>query len=368
MGAPFTINTATISTSENQELPVTLMPSTRYQGSKRKVLPRLRAVLEGLKFSTCLDAFGGTGAVSHLLREMGARVCYNDILHSNCANASALFSVGPVRLSEEDISGLFRVQPDVQYLSHIQELYRGIYYTEAENRQLDVVVQNIQRLTPGQGRNEAFYALFQSMLSKRPYNLFHRANLEMRTSDVPRSFGNKATWDRSFETHMKRFLGELRGYRSRQTALAPVCVRNGSAFECDTTFDLVYIDPPYAKSSRSQESNYFNFYHFLDAMVRYDEIPSLIRLAEKHRPIYPPSKPWHPCADVPAAFRLLAERFSGSQIVVSYRDDGFPTIDEIVSILRERFRAVEVYDIAEYRYALAARGRASREVVVVGRP
>ena len=345
------------------------MPSTRYQGSKRKVLPRLRAIFEPLEFSSALDAFGGTGAVSHLLRSMGSSVCYNDILHSNCVIATALFADHPVQLDAAAIDALFEPHPGVAYRDHIARLYRGIYYTDLENEQLDTLVQNIHRLTPEEGRNEAFYVLFQSMLSKRPYNLFHRANLEMRTSDVRRSFGNKTTWDRSFAVHMKRFLEELRQYRARAaTPPTAVQVRCGSAFDSPISFDLVYIDPPYAKSARSQESNYFNFYHFLDAMVRYEEIPALIRSEEKHRPIYPPGKSWHSSSDLPNAFRALVERYSRSQLVISYRDDGYPSVDEIVAIVGERCSNVEVFEIAEYRYALAHKQRESREVVIVAQP
>lgn len=343
------------------------MPSTRYQGSKRKVLPRLQAIFERLNFDTVLDAFGGTGAVTHLLRNMGKAVCYNDILQSNCVIAAALFADHPVLLDDAAVDMLFERRSDHRYHDYITRLYRGIYYTDAENEQLDVVVQNIHRLPLEAGRNEAFYVLFQAMLSKRPYNLFHRANLGMRTSDVRRSFGNKTTWDRSFAIHMKRFLAELCGYRAKDGARS-VQLRCGSAFECETQFDLVYLDPPYAKSARSQESNYFNFYHFLDAMVRYDEIPALIRSEEKHRPIYPPGKSWHSARDLPDAFRALVARFSKSQLVISYRDDGYPSIEAIVSLLHERNFAVEVFELAEYRYALADRRRESREVVIVGQP
>lgn len=55
----------------------------------------------------------------------------------------------------------------------------------------------------------AYNALFQSCLAKRPYNLFHRKNLEMRTRDVVRGFGNKATWDRPFSEHFRTFVNEI---------------------------------------------------------------------------------------------------------------------------------------------------------------
>ena len=47
------------------------MPSTRYQGSKRKILPWIGECLGRIEFDSALDAFGGTGAVSYLMKQMG---------------------------------------------------------------------------------------------------------------------------------------------------------------------------------------------------------------------------------------------------------------------------------------------------------
>ena len=55
-------------------------PSTRYQGSKNKLTDWIWENIANLDFETALDAFGGTGAVSHLLKRKGKKVVYNDIL------------------------------------------------------------------------------------------------------------------------------------------------------------------------------------------------------------------------------------------------------------------------------------------------
>jgi hypothetical protein len=43
-------------------------PSTRYQGSKAKILNWIWSNIESLEFETCLDAFGGTGSVGYFLK------------------------------------------------------------------------------------------------------------------------------------------------------------------------------------------------------------------------------------------------------------------------------------------------------------
>lgn len=43
------------------------IPTTRYQGSKRKILPWIYECIKDIEFNTVLDAFGGSGMVSCLL-------------------------------------------------------------------------------------------------------------------------------------------------------------------------------------------------------------------------------------------------------------------------------------------------------------
>ena len=44
------------------------IPSTRYQGSKRKILPWIYDCIKDVEFNTVLDAFGGSGMVSCLFK------------------------------------------------------------------------------------------------------------------------------------------------------------------------------------------------------------------------------------------------------------------------------------------------------------
>ena len=53
-------------------------PSTRYQGSKAKLANWIWEQVSDLDFLTCLDAFGGTGAVGYRLKQEDKQVTYND--------------------------------------------------------------------------------------------------------------------------------------------------------------------------------------------------------------------------------------------------------------------------------------------------
>lgn len=346
--------------------PWTGMPSTRFQGSKKKLLPNLHSVFSDLQFNSCLDAFGGTGSVTFLLNRMGKTVTYNDILPSNQVMAKALFSTDAVEIDEQIFENLFRSEPGESYKKIIQENYRGIYFTQEENQQIDLYCQNVQRLSSEGSKNEAYYILFQSLLSKRPFNLFHRANLGMRTKKVQRSFGNKTTWDRTIIDHGLKFLKELRFCRSF-AGVGSVNFSNQSAFVIRDTFDLVYIDTPYAKSNGIQESNYFNFYHFLDALLSYDNIAETIQTGLKHKPFYEINKSWYPSKNIDDAFFDLFDRFKNSQLVISYRSDGFPTVNRLTEMLKTTHREIRVVDIGPYNYVLSTRKTDTKEIVIIAK-
>ncbi|HLB45545.1 MAG TPA: DNA adenine methylase [Anaerolineales bacterium] len=75
-------------------------PSTRYQGSKAKLTDWIWENLAGIDFASCIDAFGGTGAVAYRLKQTGKAVTYNDVLRLNYLTndmAQAIDSMPPYR-------------------------------------------------------------------------------------------------------------------------------------------------------------------------------------------------------------------------------------------------------------------------------
>ena len=185
-------NTVSLFQDENHDYN---FPQTRYQGSKRKLIDWIKLSLTDLKFQTTLDLFGGTGSVSYLFKTMGKTVTFNDNLKFNSIIAKALIENNTTTLSIEEALILFKKSPNINYPNKIEKYFKDIYYNEEENRWLDVVITNINLIQDEYKRSIAFYALFQSCLIKRPYNLFHRKNLGIRNKDVLRTFGNKKTWD-----------------------------------------------------------------------------------------------------------------------------------------------------------------------------
>ncbi len=344
--------------------PLAEMPTTRYQGSKRKLLKELHEVFSRLDFLSCLDAFGGTGSVTHLLRFMGKHTHYNDILPANTMVAKALFANKDISIDPALIKNLFVRRENRTYHGYISDTYKGIFFTDEENHQLDTVVQNILRINDEVARAEAYYCLFQAALSKRPYNLFHRANLQMRLNEVQRNFGNKATWDRPFLDHMLKFQKELAEYK-KFTSRHHTEVSCQDAFEITGAYDLVYIDTPYAKSDKRQETNYFNFYHFLDAILDYANIAHRVCGNYAHRPIYEPTTPWHKKKNIEEAFQGLFHHFKDSVLVISYRSDGYPSPEDLISYLKKWYAKVDLQYLSNYKYVLSSKKTDTKELVII---
>jgi D12 class N6 adenine-specific DNA methyltransferase len=75
-------------------------PTTRYQGSKRKIVPWLHDIFAQLEFDCALDLFGGSATVSYLLKRMGKRVSFNDVLRCNYLVGMALIANDTVRFED----------------------------------------------------------------------------------------------------------------------------------------------------------------------------------------------------------------------------------------------------------------------------
>ena len=64
-------------------------PSSRYMGSKNKIIKDLHEVFKKHSFNSALDLFSGSSSVSYLLKAMGKKVISNDYMSfaSNISNA-----------------------------------------------------------------------------------------------------------------------------------------------------------------------------------------------------------------------------------------------------------------------------------------
>jgi adenine-specific DNA methylase len=340
-------------------------PSTRYQGSKLKIINWIADNIKDLNFESAMDVFGGSGSVAYMFKAYGKKVIYNDILKFNSIIGKALIENNDTILNEHEIDDLLTVHQNYNYKTIIQDNFKDIFYLEEENRWLDIVVTNIRNMSNSKKQAIAWFALFQSCIIKRPYNLFHRANLYMRTNDTKRSFGNKTTWDTPFETHFRNFVKEANEsiFDNDQTCISINYDAKDIPLE-QYNVDLVYIDTPYI-TGKGIGTDYLDFYHFLEGMVDYDNWLDKIQPKYKHKSLIGKGENvWTKKAEIFNAFDELFNKYKDSIIVVSYRADGIPSELEILSLLKKYKSNIKEVNAKEYKYALSKSD--TKELLFIG--
>ncbi|MBN2341186.1 MAG: DNA adenine methylase [Deltaproteobacteria bacterium] len=342
------------------------MPSTRYLGSKRKLLPALHAVFTELNFSVAADPFCGSGAVSYLLKTMGKEVIAQDALHWNVIGTRAVLS-SPVTNLDTVLQQVFdSIDKSNAAPGFVEQNFKDVFFTDEENCFLDRFMLAVSTLSQPQ-KDVVMFALFQAALAKRPYNLFHRANLYMRTNDVKRSFGNKTTWDASFETLIRKNAAELA--RAQFVSERKMTVNHRRAEDSDfSNAQLVYLDPPYV-SKRGTGVDYLDYYHFLEGLCMSDvgDWKRQMLMRYKHRPLAGRgNNQWCKPNDILRQFEMVLKRCRHAIVVISYRNDGIPSIDELTQVLKRNGKTVERIDCGTYVYALSKNNR-SKEMILVGR-
>ena len=335
-------------------------PSTRYQGSKQKFIEWIWLCLKDIKFTSCLDAFGGTGCFAYKAKQEKKEVTYNDLLPFNAIIGKALIENQGVKLSDDDIRYLLDIDSLTTAPSFIEDTFHDVYYTDEENRWLDRISYKIRNLCDEYKKAMAYFALFQSCIIKRPYNLFHRKNLYVRMQDVERSFGNKKTWDTPFPVHFKRFVKEINEASFNSgIACRSLC---GDAASVEGDFDLVYIDTPYIGET-GKTVDYADFYHFLDGIAQYEKWPELIDNDSPHKRLKRTNSPWCDKKRISGEFERIFLHYSKSVLAISYRSDGIPSVDELVAMLKKLYQFVTVNESWEIKYALSK--SKSKEVLLI---
>lgn len=318
------------------ELAISKFPKTRYYGSKRRLLSWIYHAIKGLPFNTVLDGFGGTASVSLLFKAMGKKVYYHDALLCNTISAQALLA------NELPFSGISdthqfidNIRPEYGFIANT---FPNMYYTDDENQWLDGAAKAIQAVDDPLQRSAYFYCLFQACLKKRPFNLFHRANLNLRLNkEVNRSFGNLTTWEKEFSSLMKESINDLTNIRKCKTT--SIILEPGDITRLDPGYDLVYFDPPYVGKSKTGD-DYLRRYHFLEGLSIYNKWKNNINSGSLNKTFQPIDHliNWQS----KKAFRELLydaiEKHNRSIVVLSYISNAYPEEKDISAFFSSTFR------------------------------
>lgn len=319
------------------ELAISKFPKTRYYGSKRRLLSWIYHAVKDLPFNTVLDGFGGTASVSLLFKAMGKQVYYHDALLSNTISAQALLAG---EFPFPDINDTYQFIENIKpEYSFIAKTFANMYYTDDENQWLDGAAKAIHAVENPLQRSAYFYCLFQACLKKRPFNLFHRANLNLRLNkEVTRSFGNLTTWERAFQDLTKANILDLQSVSLLNNINVEI-IQPSDISNLATGYDLVYLDPPYIANNRSSE-DYLQRYHFLEGLCIYQDWDKKINTASKNNTLNSIHylKQWQSKRHFKNLLFELILKHRKSIVVLSYISDAYPSEDDIYKFFKQTFK------------------------------
>ena len=342
------------------------IPATRYYGSKRRLLGWLYSKLNNLEFETVLDPFGGTACVSQMFRAMQKKVTYHDAFCFNFDVATTVLADTVALSTDNLVKRLSAVKPTEGLISRH---FNDIFYTEEENAWLDGFMAEISNSSRSENETALLlYLLYQACLKKRPFNLFHRANLGLRTNlNVERSFGNLVTWEKPFSDHMIMAHDELLASRMANAPNTTILPAQNAA-DIASGYDLVYLDPPYVNPQEQHNSdNYWRKYHFLEGLSSYDTWEKKIDLTSRIRLMPAPEyfAAWSSKRTFKDALFDLVRFHSSSIVVLSYVACAYPSESDIKKFFDSLFLEVSIHSI-EHTHALSQSKK--RELLYIGWP
>jgi len=332
-------------------------PELRYMGSKKRLLPWIHQVLDKLDFESAADPFSGTGCVSYLMKAMGRRVYASDFLNFTSVVARATVENANVHLDGRAIRRLLDPTPSAH--DFIERTFDGVFYTHEDRQFLDRVSGNIRHLESPYEQALAFSALFRSCLKRQPRGVFTVSGDLSRYDDGRRDL--RLSIEEHFLEQIEVFNAAVFDNGRKNHA------QRSDVFELpNRSVDLVYLDPPYVP--RADDNCYIKRYHFLEGLSCYwqglpiDTTTKVKKIAKRHTPF----SYRRTAVD---AFDRMFSRFAKSTIVLSYSSNGFPDLEQLVSLMRAHKRKVSVFE-RPHRYHFGTHSGVERasvtEYLIVG--
>ncbi len=320
----------------------------KYLGSKRRLLDQLGQLYTDSGGGSALDLFTGTTRVAQEFSRRGAHVtcvdtaAYAEVL-AQCYVVTDSADVDPAELGE----ALARLEALPGRRGYVTEVFceRARYFHPDNGQRIDAIREGI----------DEWYA--DSPL--RPVLL--TALLEA-ADRVDSTVGLQMAYLKEWAPRALRPLrlrapqltpGTGRAVRGDAVALAPVL----------DAVDLAYLDPPY------NQHRYFTNYHVWETLVRWDS-PEHYGVACKRVDARDAAtrSPFNSRKEMPAALAAVVAAVRAITMLVSFSNEGFLPLAELVEICAVRGHPVEVLAFDTRRYIGQRLGVFSPKGVRVGVP
>lgn len=321
---------------ESMPKQVSAYPTTRFMGSKSKLLPEIWAVASQFKTETVVDLFSGSGIVGYMFKAQGKKVISNDYMAMSAMFSKAMVENSFVVLPMEEARKL--LIPSKASDHFVARTFEGLYYTDEENDLIDTLRINIASIRDPYKHAIAMAALIRACIKKRPRGIFTYTG--QRYNDGRKDL--KKTLAQQFLDAVVAVNGAVfdngQANKSRNSDAMALHVEQA---------DLVYIDPPYY--SPLSDNEYVRRYHFVEGLARdWNGVEIQEHTQTKKFKSYP--TPFSTRKGAGEAFDRLFKKFASSVLIVSYSSNSLPTQDEMVAMMAKYKKHVEVIPI-DYRYS-----------------
>ena len=278
----------------------------------------------------------------------GKEVTCNDYMSMSAIFSKAMIENSFILLSEEDIDWLLTLSDDNDHF--VQKTFAGLYFSDEDNALIDSLRSKIWTMNDEYKQSIALAALIRACMKKRPRGIFTytgdryndgRKDLQKTLAQQFREAAlviNKSIFDN--------------GKQNRS-----LCGDSMSLKPCH--YDLVYIDPPYYTPGSDNE--YVRRYHFVEGLAKnWMGVEIQNNTKTKKFKSYP--TPFSTLDGAIGAFRSIFAKYKESILVVSYSSNSQPIKDEMVSLLSEFKKNVEVIPV-DYTYSFGTTKNVKRNNV-----
>lgn len=322
-------------------------PTTRYMGSKSKLLAQIWKESARFEFDSVIDLFSGSGIVSYMYKAQGKRVISNDYMVMGAVMTTALIENNKVTLPISEAKALLIA--DGQVDTFVQDTFKGIYYCDKDNELIDILRENIKRIENKYKKAIAMEALIRACIKKRPRGIF--TYVGDRYNDGRKDL--QKTLEQQFLEAVEIINDAVFSNKRRNQSY------NMDAMELEKKADLVYIDPPYYTPRSDNE--YVRRYHFVEGLARdWEGVEIQDHTITKKFKSYP--TPFSTKDGAAAAFDEIFRRYKKSILIVSYSSNSLPKKEDMVEMLKKYKDHVDVVPI-DYKYSFGNRTNTTRNEV-----
>jgi len=307
----------------------------KYIGSKRRLVPVIGELFSRSGASTALDLFTGTTRVAQELKRRGAEVTCVDTARYAEVFARCHIATDSRRIDEAELAeALAELSALPGRAGYVTETFcrRSRFFRPENGERIDAVREAIEARYAGS-------ALYPLLLT----SLIYAADRVDSTTGVQMAYV-KSWAPRSYNALELRPPGLLEGTGAALRGDACELARRLGAV------DFAYLDPPY------NQHRYFTNYHVWETIVAWDA-PEHYGIACKRADCHDESthSVFNAKRQMPAALARLVAEVQAEVLVLSYNDESWVRLEELVEMCSVR-GAVRVLDFDARRYVGAQIG------------